>query len=159
MLSTSIPYTARNRSDSVLLQKLKEAAEKDPAKMRLLNKLGDATSAFESLFISQMMKTMRATIPENSLIDGGLPEKFFRQMQDEALADEFARNNMLGIGDMLFRSYAETMVLGRSYADIASTEAQSRNLLGHKELEKAVPAVQEGAEGHFSVKKAEGASD
>jgi Rod binding domain-containing protein len=68
--------------------------------------LREATRQFESLFISQLMKSMRATVPESQLmgVDGG--QQLFREMLDQELANRVAEAGGIGIGEMLYRQLA-----------------------------------------------------
>jgi flagellar protein FlgJ len=58
---------------------------------------------FEAIFIQQLFKGMRATVP-----DGGLQEKdgsiqIFQDLMDHQVAEEMARKQGLGIAEALFR--------------------------------------------------------
>ncbi len=55
----------------------------------------------ESLFIYQLFKEMRATIPKSGFISGGRAEEVYRSMLDSELAKELAKRNDLGLASML----------------------------------------------------------
>jgi Rod binding domain-containing protein len=65
--------------------------------------LREATQQFESLFISQLMKSMRATVPESHLMGSGEGQQLFREMLDQELAGRVAESGGIGIGEMLYR--------------------------------------------------------
>lgn len=58
---------------------------------------------FESLFLSYMMKTMRETVPESELFGGGEGEKMFKDMRDDAMAQEMAKAGGIGLGSALYK--------------------------------------------------------
>ena len=158
-ITALLPYQANGLRDQAFLQQLK-AAEQDPEKRTALRKLKEMTSTFEAMVVHMMLKSMRSTVPEGSLIDGGLPEKFFRDMRDEEVAAEVAKTNMLGIGKHFFRQFAEQLVFGRALKDIAGIEQKNRKSLAKKELGKlqsTAGAAVNGAD--FPVKKANAPAD
>jgi flagellar protein FlgJ len=65
--------------------------------------LREATQQFESLFITQVMKAMRGTVPESHLMGSGSGEKLFREMLDQELAGRVALSGGFGIGEMLYQ--------------------------------------------------------
>jgi peptidoglycan hydrolase FlgJ len=65
--------------------------------------LREATAEFESLFISQIMQAMRATIPESGLMGSGSGQRMFREMLDQELSRNVALAGGLGIGEVLYR--------------------------------------------------------
>lgn len=60
------------------------------------------TREFESLFLSELLKTMRATAMEGGLFGKERAAKMYRELHDEALAGDLARAGGLGIGTMLY---------------------------------------------------------
>ncbi|MBU4001028.1 MAG: rod-binding protein [Proteobacteria bacterium] len=73
-------------------------------------KLKKVCQAFESLFVAQVMKEMRATVPKNELFDGGQAEEIYTSMLDEKLSEEIATNGSLGLAKKLYESLSETLV-------------------------------------------------
>lgn len=67
---------------------------------------------FESLFVGMMLKSMRATVPEDKLTGGGRAEETFRSMLDQEYATAAARRGGIGIATMvekeLLRRYEGT---------------------------------------------------
>ena len=75
-----------------------QAKEKDP--------LFKACQEFESLFINEIFKSMRRTIPQGTLLQTGMAEDIFQGMMDEEMAKEAARKNSFGLATMLYKSLA-----------------------------------------------------
>ena len=65
--------------------------------------LREATQQFESLFVSQLMKSMRDTVPESRLMGSGSGQQLFREMLDQELAGRVAQSGGIGIGEMLYQ--------------------------------------------------------
>ena len=57
---------------------------------------------FESLLIGQMLKTMRASVPKNGLIDGGKGEEMFNDLLDQEYANKYAHNGDSGLSKALY---------------------------------------------------------
>ncbi len=64
--------------------------------------LRKACAGFEAVFLNKLLQSMRRTVPESGLLDGGLQEDIYRGMFDERLAQAMAQRG-IGIGDMLYR--------------------------------------------------------
>lgn len=56
---------------------------------------------FESIFLNQMLKSMRSTIQKNKVINGGSGEEMFQGMQDEELARQMAYAQNGGLSSAL----------------------------------------------------------
>jgi flagellar protein FlgJ len=75
--------------------------------------LKQAARDFESLFIHKMLQTMRKTIPENSLLDGGLVEDIYTDMLDQQIARAAAERESLGIAAMIYEQMSHTGMGGK----------------------------------------------
>jgi Rod binding domain-containing protein len=60
-----------------------------------------AARQLASLFVYQLLREMRKTIPRSALFDGGRAQEIYEQMIDERLADRIAASNQLGLADMI----------------------------------------------------------
>jgi soluble lytic murein transglycosylase-like protein len=61
---------------------------------------------FESLMVSTLLRSMRATVPESGLIENEGATQQYRQMYDDELARAAANSGSgLGIADMIVRAY------------------------------------------------------
>ena len=75
--------------------------QKGPGKRRDDNKMEEACRGFESLFIYQMLKEMRATIPKTDLFGGGRAEETYTAMLDQQLSQELSRGGGVGLSGLL----------------------------------------------------------
>lgn len=65
----------------------------------------EAAQAFESLFLEQLMKEMRAATPEGGLFKRGFAEKTFEEMLDRTYAGLMAKRGGVGISDAMMRGW------------------------------------------------------
>jgi flagellar protein FlgJ len=68
--------------------------------------LEKACHEFESLFIKYMLQTMRDTIPENSLFDGGQAEKIYTGMLDDQVARTVSQQRGIGLAAIMYAQMA-----------------------------------------------------
>ncbi len=59
--------------------------------------LKEACAELESLFISFLLKEMRATIPKTGLISGGRAEEIYTSMLDNQISKEMASQRGIGL--------------------------------------------------------------
>lgn len=73
------------------------AGQQDPEKLKGL------VQEFEAIFIQQMYKEMRSTIPDDGLIPRTNAEDTFVQMQDMEVARATARQGGIGLAEMMLK--------------------------------------------------------
>jgi flagellar protein FlgJ len=73
--------------------------------------LKEACRDFEAIFLQQMLKSMRQTVPKNGLMDGGMAEEIFEDMLYENYAEKMADSADLGLADMLYRQISQNHTL------------------------------------------------
>ena len=66
-------------------------------------KLKQACSDFESLFVYHLVKEMRATVPKSGLFSGGSAEEAYTSMMDLQLSKDIAEKRGIGISEALFK--------------------------------------------------------
>ncbi len=66
-------------------------------------RLEKACQEFESIFIHQMMKTMRQTIPRTGFMTEGKERNIFQALFDEEISKNISKSGGLGLGKMLHR--------------------------------------------------------
>lgn len=65
--------------------------------------LKEASEAFESLFIQQMLSAMRKTVPESDLFGDRNAEQLFESMLDEEMSKNMARAGGIGLSKMIYQ--------------------------------------------------------
>lgn len=86
-----------NYNDFSSLQSLRTEATQDPRAAAR-----EVAGHFESLFISMMMKSMRDTIPEDSLF-GSNAMASYQNMFDQQVAVDMAAKGGIGLADIIER--------------------------------------------------------
>lgn len=73
-------------------------------------KLKQASHDLEGLFVNELFKAMRATLPEEGGILGSAPgQDLFQGMMDEKVATLYAGKSDHGIGDALYRQLSRRL--------------------------------------------------
>lgn len=75
----------------------KKVAGRDPQQLKA------ATQQFEAVFIQQMFKDMRNTIPEGGLIERSNADDIYTQMQDAEAAKVMAERGGIGLADLMMQ--------------------------------------------------------
>ena len=66
-------------------------------------KLKEAAQQFEAIFIQQMYKEMRKTIPDDGLIQRGNADDIYTQLQDLEAAKVTAQQGGIGLAEMMIQ--------------------------------------------------------
>jgi Rod binding domain-containing protein len=66
-------------------------------------RLEKACQEFESLFIHQMMKTMRQTVPRTGFMGEGKERNIFQALFDEEISKAISKRGGMGLGKMLYQ--------------------------------------------------------
>ncbi len=69
----------------------------DPEKLR------GATQQFEAVFIQQIFKEMRNTIPNDGLLQRGNAEDVFNQLQDAEVAKVMSERGGIGLSELMLQ--------------------------------------------------------
>jgi Rod binding domain-containing protein len=80
----------------------------------------------EGVFLAQLMKAMRETIPQDGVMNGGSGEDMFTAMMDEHVSDTASARQERGLGAALFRQLREAFMLsgsGATSSEPAPTDA------------------------------------
>jgi peptidoglycan hydrolase FlgJ len=67
----------------------------------------DACTDFEALVLSQLLKSMRASIPDGGLIPRSDGERVFQEMLDGEYAKTISRSNAMGMAAMLYAEWRD----------------------------------------------------
>ena len=76
-------------------------------------RMAKACADFEAIFVQQMFKTMRASVPESGLLDGGCAEDLYVSLLDQQIAEEMARGEgSLGLANQMKNKLTHYLALG-----------------------------------------------
>lgn len=70
--------------------------------------LRKACEDFESLFINQLMKQMRKTIPKSDLFPESQAKEIYTSMMDSEMSSKIAKGGGLGLAELLMRQVEGT---------------------------------------------------
>jgi len=59
--------------------------------------------SFEAIFIRQLLKTMRSTVPGGTMFGSGAAGEMYADIAEAAVADAMAKEERFGIADVLYR--------------------------------------------------------
>jgi flagellar protein FlgJ len=68
-------------------------------------KLKNACSEFESIFINYMLKSMRTAFSEDGILENNNEGQIIQSMFDENLSVAMSKGGGMGLGQMLFKSF------------------------------------------------------
>lgn len=74
------------------------------------NELRKATQGVEALFVQQLLSAMRRTASFGDSSSGATA--MYQDLMDQAVAQEIARTSRFGIGDLLYRQFADRVLDG-----------------------------------------------
>lgn len=84
-------------SQTSQVPKLGQGKGRDPQQLKA------AAQQFEAVFIQQMFKEMRNTVPDDGLIPRGNAEDTYTQMQDAEAAKIMAERGGIGLAEMMLQ--------------------------------------------------------
>lgn len=90
------------RGGGDVLGALRSGRIQDPAE-----RLKAATKLLEGSFYEELFKVMRETVPEGGAFSGGQGEDIFQGMMDQRVAEAAAMRADNGLGDALYRHFAD----------------------------------------------------
>lgn len=66
-------------------------------------RLLEVSREFEGIFLRQLLRQMRATVPRSDLVQASFGREVFEGMQDDLLAGEMSKSGGIGLAEMLYR--------------------------------------------------------
>jgi len=83
---------------------VKQADKTDLQRDNQFNKrLKEATKSFEELFVHNLIKEMRKSIPKEGLLSGGQGEEIFQDMLDGEFAKKISENQGIGLSEFMYQ--------------------------------------------------------
>lgn len=72
-------------------------------------KLRKAAHELEGVFVAELFKAMRATVPEDGIIGQAQGQELFQGMMDDRVADLYAGRSRGGLGEALYRQLSRRL--------------------------------------------------
>lgn len=89
-------------------------------------RLKKVVGQLQGVFVEQLFKAMRETVPTDGVTDGGPGEAMFSGMMDQHLADELPGQWERGIGDALYRQLHPQLARANEASSASSASSASR---------------------------------
>ena len=86
---------------------MREAAELSPSKKQDESKLKEACEQFESLFLSQMLKEMKKSVPKAE--DANKEQDTYDEMMYDEIAKSMAASGGVGMANILYQQVKDLM--------------------------------------------------
>lgn len=83
------------------------SAPADPVAAAQDAKLHKVSTQLEGVFVQEMYKSMRSTVPSGGLFDGGSGEEMFTGMLDEHIAADTPQHWQHGLSESIYRQLRE----------------------------------------------------
>lgn len=116
------PVMDRNRSQKIADKAEAIAKGRSGSSEDVDKKLRGVAEEFVSVFMNQVMKSMRATVPENSAMHGDNGEKFFQELLDTEQSKSLAKGSGYGLTDLVYQALSSQARVSSSSGDTESTE-------------------------------------
>lgn len=94
--------------EGITPQPMKEAAEYTPSKRQEETKLKDACQQFESLFLSQILKEMRKSIPKDE-DDKKQDKEMYEELMFDEIAKSMAASGGIGMANILYQQMKDVI--------------------------------------------------
>lgn len=107
-------FEQRSTATDLPATKGKPAARQDDlASDAVDRRLSKACADFEAIFVEQLFKTMRASVPESKLLDGGRAEELYTSMLDQQVAEQMAHGQgSIGLANQMQNKLAHYLMTG-----------------------------------------------
>ncbi|MBU0943442.1 MAG: rod-binding protein [Proteobacteria bacterium] len=80
----------------------------DP-KEKELHALRQTCREFEAIYINEMYKAMRKTVPESGLFEKDMSSELYKEMLDMELAKQTAAGKGMGVGEAMYNQLKEQL--------------------------------------------------
>lgn len=101
-------------------ERLGQAAARAQGGEDVDKKLRGVAEEFVTVFMNQVMKSMRSTVQENPEMHGDNGEKFFQEMLDSEYAGSLAQGSGYGLTDLVYQALASKSRVSQPFSDGAA---------------------------------------
>ncbi len=106
-------FKAKQSEIDALAPKFKEVLESKDKKA-----LEEVAKDFEELFVTMVLKTMRASVPKSDFTKSSHELELYEGMLDEAYAKNIAEKGSFGVADMIMKSFEPYLDKENSSVDL-----------------------------------------
>ncbi|MCK9223726.1 MAG: rod-binding protein [Candidatus Muirbacterium halophilum] len=101
----NIDFSSLQNNDITKMDNLKDRFTRDNSDEKLKKSCQD----FESIFVNQLMKSMRSTVQKTGFISGGRGEEIFQSMLDEEYSNEISKSGKMGLAEIMFKELSKKL--------------------------------------------------
>ena len=109
---------------------------------QLEKKVRQVSEDFVSVFMNQVMKSMRATVQENPMMHGDNGEKFFQEMLDTEQSKQLAKGSGYGLTDLIYESMMASYRVSEVPQQNQETVPTENNGAGNEGIDEPEVAVE-----------------
>lgn len=91
------------RIEGINPQPISKSAQELPSTAKQDKKLKDACKQFESLFLNQLLTSMRKTIPKSELFGDNKEKEMYDSMMDQEMSKAWANSDGIGLANVLYQ--------------------------------------------------------
>ena len=85
-------------------------SQKDKNNLNKERQLKEACAGFEAIFLNEMIKSMRNTLPGDSLFEDSNGMNIYKSMHDQHLADQLSKSkNSVGFKEFLYQELKDSI--------------------------------------------------
>jgi flagellar protein FlgJ len=101
----------RTSDPSTIARKLENisAGGKKISRDQKMKQLKEAAAEFESIFVHNLLKSMRSTIQKTNIISGGNAETIYQDMLDENYSKIAVKRSDFGIARKVYEQFSKTI--------------------------------------------------
>ncbi|MGE5422407.1 MAG: rod-binding protein [Ignavibacteriales bacterium] len=85
----------------------KVLSEKDEKRLK------ESCQEFEAIFVSELLKSMRATIPKGGMMGENFGQDVFQSMLDDEYSKKVSETKSIGLADMMFQQMKMNMAIAQ----------------------------------------------
>ncbi len=86
-------------------------ASKTPIENKDLSSLRESTREFEAIYLMEVLKAMRKTIPEGGLFEKDMADDIYQDMLDMEYARETSKGKGMGLGESMFNQLKPHVII------------------------------------------------
>ncbi len=92
---------------TVVSHALQQSNTPEQKRAKDLKSIKEMSHEFEAMFVMEMYKAMRKTVPKSDLFSQGMATEMFQEMLDIEVIQSSAKGRGLGLGEEVYRQMAE----------------------------------------------------
>ena len=101
--SNQVPFRTNTLLNKVEQLKTGKVDETQTSSKKRDQEIHQVAVKFESIFLKELLKIMRKTVPKSGLFNGGWTEEFYWDMLNQELSESMAKAGGIGLAKMVYQ--------------------------------------------------------